>query len=88
MPQSKRAGHAVLSPDRARALAASLRATRSAAGMTQERLAQSCGISVQHVQRIEGAAANPTLATLYRITDALQVHLSDLLAPQNGSGPA
>lgn len=56
-----------------------IRRARQATHLTQEALAQASGVGPEHIQRIERGAANPTLATLYAISDALQVHLRTLL---------
>ena len=75
----KSSGHVALSAARAGALGARLRAARNTAELTQEVLAQASGIGTEHIQRIERGAANPTLATLYALADALKVQAETLL---------
>lgn len=47
-----------------RALAANLRAHRTAVGLTQEEAAERAGLHPKHIQRLEGGKTNATLATL------------------------
>lgn len=47
--------------------------------MTQEALAHASGVGTEHIQRIERGVANPTLATVYAIGDALRVETRSLL---------
>lgn len=48
--------------------------------MSQEDLAHAAGISVVALARLERGKANPTWATVLRVTGALQVPLSELVA--------
>ncbi|WP_436704325.1 helix-turn-helix domain-containing protein [Geodermatophilus sp. CPCC 205761] len=80
MPGLKSARHLTLPPDRRRDLAERVRQARQAADFTQETLARASGVTVQHIQRIERATANPTLTTLYAISDALGVDVRTLVA--------
>lgn len=68
----------VLSQARRDALAARLQARREARGLTRETLATRAQVTVEQVQRLERGAANPTLATLYALADALDDPLSAL----------
>lgn len=79
MPASSSFSHAGLSPERQEHLAGTLRRARLAASLTQEGLAAASGITTQHIRRIEGARVNPTLGTLYALTDAMGVAVVDLL---------
>lgn len=54
-------------------------ALRSAAGLTQERLAEQVGLSARYVQAIEAGEYWPTLATLDRIRRALKAGWEQLL---------
>ncbi|NEY32038.1 helix-turn-helix domain-containing protein [Streptomyces sp. PRKS01-65] len=56
-----------------------IRAARAAAGLTQEMLAELAGMDRQAINRIEQAHASPLLDNLFRIADALDVPLSDLV---------
>ena len=51
---------------------------RKAQGLTQMQLAEKCGISRNHMQRIETAAAACTVNTLVDIADALNIPLKRL----------
>ncbi|WP_236827912.1 MULTISPECIES: helix-turn-helix domain-containing protein [unclassified Blastococcus] len=68
-----------LNSERSRALGDRLRQARRAADLTQEALAQASGVGTEHVQRIERGAANPTVATLYALSDALHIPVGNLL---------
>ena len=54
-------------------VAARLRALRLRRGLSQERLAGSCGISVGHVSMLERGIRAPSLATLETLATALGV---------------
>jgi transcriptional regulator with XRE-family HTH domain len=56
-----------------------VRAARRSAEVTQEALAHASGLGAEHIQRIERGVANPTLATLYALSDALQVQPQSLM---------
>lgn len=73
---------------RTRQLAEAIKSHRSRLGLSQEELAHAAGISRNHLQLLErgvGRVANPRLATLYALADALGVHVVDLL-PLDASG--
>lgn len=55
-----------------------LRRLRVLRGMTQEQLAISSSLSLQHIGSIERGAGNPTLLSMGRIALALNVSLEDL----------
>ena len=77
--EPRKRGHVRLDPGRSAALATGLRAARGAAGLSQEALADLAGVTAEHVQRLERGVANPTLATLYALTDAIGVPLTAVL---------
>ena len=52
---------------------------RRQAGITQERLAELTGLSVDGIRKIEGRRATPSLETLYKISKALRIQLVDLM---------
>lgn len=56
-------------------LGVSVREHRAAAGMTQTELARRSGTSQPAIARLEAGGAEPTVATLRRIADALGVDL-------------
>lgn len=60
-------------------LASRLRNLRKAANLTQEGLAGRAGIDSKYVQDIERGQANPTLAILAVVAEALELTLAELL---------
>lgn len=79
MAQIKRRHHPELAAARAAALGTLIRQARQRAGRTQEEVSAASGLSVVHLQRLERGTANPTLATLYCIADALGLLVRDML---------
>jgi DNA-binding XRE family transcriptional regulator len=65
-----------------RNLGASVRAARVASGLTQEAAAALADIDYKRWQRIEQGAVNPTLRTLLRVAEVLEVDAWRLLAPR------
>jgi DNA-binding XRE family transcriptional regulator len=57
------------------AVAVALRWTRLDAGLTQAQLAARAGVSQQQVAKLERPGANPSVATLRKIADALGARL-------------
>ena len=51
-------------------------ASRKAAGLNQQQLADLTGINQSEISRIETGLANPTVETVQRLTSALDVHLA------------
>ena len=63
------------------AVAVSLRWARQDVGLTQAELARRVGVSQQQVAKLERPGANPSIATLRRVADALGLRLElDLVA--------
>lgn len=58
-----------------------LRRLRVAKGISQDALALDAGIERAYVGRLESGDRNPTIVTLAKISDALEVHVSELVAP-------
>lgn len=58
-----------------------IRALRANLVITQEDLAERCGLFRTYLSRIETGRANPTLTMLYDLADALGVSVTDLLTP-------
>ena len=52
---------------------------RRQTGITQEKLAEQAGLSVDGIRKIEGRRATPSLETLYKISKALRIQLVDLV---------
>ena len=61
-------------------LAANVRAIREARGLSQQQIARAAGIPRATWTHLESGAANPTLAVLVKVADALQVRVDELLA--------
>lgn len=69
--------------DYARAVAAfgeALRAVRLEAGLSQEALADRAGLDRTYVSGTERGRKNPTLKSIARLSDALGVSMTELLA--------
>ena len=60
-------------------LAASLRAARKARGLSLDAAARLSGVSRSMVSQIERGESSPTVATLWNLTQALQVDFAGLL---------
>jgi transcriptional regulator with XRE-family HTH domain len=54
---------------------------RKEAGLTQEQLAEKCGLSQQYLSGLEQGRRNPTIVTLYELANALGVSQVDLVRP-------
>ena len=67
-------------------LAANVRSTRLAAGISQEELAFRAGIDRTYASQIERAIANPSLGITCAVADALGCTLIDLLTARGGEG--
>jgi transcriptional regulator with XRE-family HTH domain len=62
-----------------RALGEAIEELRREANLTHEDLADRLDISFQRISELERGVANPTFATLLRITGGLGIELSDLM---------
>ncbi len=67
---TKRFGHAV-------------RERRLKSGMTQQQLADACGLDIGYVGGIERGQRNPTLGVMHGIASVLGTRVSDLLRGAN-----
>jgi XRE family transcriptional regulator, regulator of sulfur utilization len=67
-------------------LAASLREARKARGLSLDAVAKLSGVSRSMVSQIERAESSPTVATLWNLTQALQVDFAGLLEPREDAG--
>lgn len=73
-------------PDRtAQHLAANIQQLRSLRGLTQQKAARAAGIPRPTWSNLESGTANPTLAVLRRVGEALQVSIEELVAPPKSS---
>lgn len=61
-------------------LAENIKALRNARGLSQQQIAKAAGIPRATWTHLESGAANPTLAVLVKVANALQVRLDELLA--------
>jgi len=50
-------------------------------GLTQEQLAERCGLSQQYLSGLERGQRNPTIVTVYEIAMSLGVSHLDLMRP-------
>lgn len=60
---------------------------RARRGVTQEELADRCGLFRTYMSRIESGLANPTLTVLLDLARGLEVTPGDLLAPPDPTIP-
>ncbi|MDP4033539.1 MAG: helix-turn-helix domain-containing protein [Pseudorhodobacter sp.] len=67
-------------------LATSLRDTRKARGLSLEAVAKLSGVSRSMVSQIERGESSPTVATLWNLTQALQVDFAGLLEGKPAPG--
>jgi len=73
-------------PDIHDRLAASLRAARKSKGLSLDAVAKLSGVSRSMVSQIERAESSPTVATLWNLTQALQVDFAGLLEGKTAPG--
>lgn len=60
-------------------IGARIKALRQGKGMTQQTLADECDIETPNLSRIENGNTNPTIKSLWKISNALGVKLKDLV---------
>jgi transcriptional regulator with XRE-family HTH domain len=56
-----------------------IRELREAKGISQQNLAAVCNFEKANLSRIEAGRTNPTISTLYRISQALGITISELV---------
>ena len=71
------------------------RAARDQAGMTQEVLSGLAGLDRTHYSKIERGLRNPTIDTLFKVANALDIkphilvkHIEDALEAKDGEAPS
>jgi transcriptional regulator with XRE-family HTH domain len=72
--------------DMRRLVGENVRALRVARGSTQEQLQDESGLSQQYISGLEAGRRNPTVLTLFELSQALGVTPADLLQPRRDSG--
>ncbi|MBN2828167.1 MAG: helix-turn-helix transcriptional regulator [Tissierellales bacterium] len=56
-----------------------IRDLRESKGISQQNLAAICNFEKANLSRLEAGRTNPTVSTLYKISQALEVSLSELV---------
>ena len=56
-----------------------IRELRESKGISQQNLAAVCDFEKANMSRIEAGRTNPTISTLYKISQALETTISDLV---------
>lgn len=56
-----------------------IRFLRESKGISQQNLAATCNFEKGNLSRIEAGRTNPTIATLYKISQALEITISELV---------
>jgi transcriptional regulator with XRE-family HTH domain len=56
-----------------------IRMLRESKGISQQNLAAICNFEKANLSRIESGRTNPTVSTLYKISQALEVSLSEIV---------
>jgi transcriptional regulator with XRE-family HTH domain len=62
-----------------------IRALREARGLTQQQMAKASGVPRPTWANLESGTANPTLAVLIKVANALQVRVEELISPPKAS---
>ncbi len=65
---------------------AQLRARRQAAGITLRQFAREMGVSPSYISQIENGKSQPSVATLYAISSALDVSIDELFGKAGAAG--
>src|SRR6478736_4375862 len=73
-------------PSPSQYLGRNIQTLREARGRTQEQIARVAGIPRATWANLESGAANPTLAVLIKVAQALQVRLEELIEPPRRLG--
>ncbi|ALT77104.1 MAG: XRE family transcriptional regulator [Burkholderiaceae bacterium] len=67
---------------------ATLQALRQAQGLSLDELSRRAGVSKSMLSQIERNQANPTVAVVWRLANALRVELTELLGGERSAPPA
>ncbi|MBL55651.1 MAG: transcriptional regulator [Flavobacteriales bacterium] len=65
--------------DLATKIGENIKKLRKGKGMNQSQLARACGMDRQHMEKIENAKVSANVYTLYIISQALNVKMSELV---------
>ncbi len=60
-----------------------VRKLRTGRGITQQQLADACGLDISYIGQIERGQRNPTLGVMHGIAKVLKTKISDLLREAN-----
>jgi transcriptional regulator with XRE-family HTH domain len=60
-------------------IGARVRTLRESKGISQQNLAAICNFEKANLSRLEAGRTNPTVSTLYKISQALEISLSDIV---------
>lgn len=56
-----------------------IRELRESKGISQQNLAAICNFEKANLSRLEAGRTNPTISTLYKISEALEISISELV---------
>ncbi|MCK3683980.1 helix-turn-helix transcriptional regulator [Maribellus sp. YY47] len=56
-----------------------IRILRESKGITQQNLAAICNFEKANLSRLEAGRTNPTISTLYKISQALEISIAELV---------
>jgi transcriptional regulator with XRE-family HTH domain len=76
----------VIKPDLRKILADNVKAYRNAKGLSQEELADECGLHRTYIGSVERCERNVTLGTLELLAQALRTTVPDLLTRKDPLG--
>ena len=62
------------------AFGGNLRRIRVGHRLTQEQLAEGCGVSREYISRVENGAQSATVAMCFKLASQLDLHISDLFS--------
>ena len=66
--------------DLAMKIGENIKTVRKVKGYNQSQLARACGMDRQHMEKIENAKVSANVYTIYVISEALNVELSELVS--------
>jgi transcriptional regulator with XRE-family HTH domain len=72
--------------ERREAFGDSVRERRLAAGLSQEALAERCGVDRKSISRMETGAFSPRLDSVFNVAEALDIPVSELFEVLNPPG--